>query len=88
MVYGLIEQCLDRSSHWVVTLGLPDLGLVDKDPVSLNLCKLRCTAPFETLYFIYNFTLWHAFIIIWPLIPSPMSVCVDISKSRYVVNYK
>ena len=38
-----------RSSCWVVTLGLWDLGPVENDPVSLKLCKGHSIAALQTL---------------------------------------
>ena len=67
------------SSFKVVALGLPDLLLVEYDPVSPNLSSVRCTAPFDNFIFAAilrckNPLLLNA--IICPLIPSLSSLAI------------
>ena len=61
----------------MVALGLPVLDPMEKDLVSLNLCKVHCTAPFETLTLSAILrcdvpSLLNA--IIWSLVPSLRSL--------------
>ena len=74
----------------MVILGLPDLVLVEKDPVSLNLCKVHCTAPFETLTLSALLrcdmpSLHNA--IIWPLILSLRSLHISIQDMERGFSY-